>query len=862
MLVTPLWADKNKQALKALEKGDFEKAEEHLQKSLEKEQLNPGAKYIYSLIYIDNRFSRVNLDSAYYFILKARNDYQFADEKIIDDLIKNQIFENDLKAQQEKVESMAFERASARNTLQDFNYFIDHYSAASQLQKAIERRNELVYADVRKTRMWQAYKDFIENYPSAAQIPEAKKEYERLLYLDYTDDGKLHNLERFLRDHPNSPHRTETERKILEIRTAFNQPEEYLEFLTLYPKTQLIHEVMKRFFHLDKDFNNLSYFDKYAYNRHVKDSLQAAVSLNKYELIPFYERQKYGFMNEFGEVILQSNYDYIKEEYLCGNIKTDLLEVRENRELKLINYVGASVYSQGFDQTTDLGAGFVKLRKNGRFGVWHKGAGDILDAIYQDAELLGHNLIKAKLNGLWGVFSVWGQPLMAHEYDEISRINNFWIFEKDGLLAVTGLKTLKPLADGGKVDLNFKYDEVELVKNDHLLCFSGDSESLINSDLDIIINESDQTIIPMGEDWMVKRDSGYSYYREVNNAFLEESFRDIAFSRGWLGLKRDSTWTLLSEGFGFEPRFGLDTVRILNNYIVYFGKGDTTKLAFYPGTAIDLDSDDQVKLLGVQQQHDSSQYLSIKGKILNRIYSEKGELMFRTRYADVDYLTDNYFSYQDRRYKGILDNRGEIVVKAAYEGIGHVKDSLAAILSRGEFGAFDLGKQLLIKPKYKKRIEKYSSNYLLALGDEGYGFLNRHGEEVSDFIFTEVEYWTDEISLVKSGSRWALFNIGAEEELVSGIQSFEFIRDTEAERLAYFLTDDGFGVFSNTKGEILAPSFNDIINLGTPEKPLYFAEKHVPEADFYVVVYVNAKGETIRSEAFREEEYEMILCEN
>ena len=46
-------------------------------------------------------------------------------------------------------------------------------------------------------------------------------------------------------------------------------------------------------------------------------------------------------------------------------------------------------------------------------------------------------------------------------------------------------------------DTFYKYDEVELIRNSYLLCYSGDKESLINEDLDLVINESDQTIIPI-----------------------------------------------------------------------------------------------------------------------------------------------------------------------------------------------------------------------------------------------------------------------------------------------------------------------------------------------------------------------------
>ena len=136
------------------------------------------------------------------------------------------------------------------------------------------------------------------------------------------------------------------------------------------------------------------------------------------------------------------------------------------------------------------------------------------------------------------------------------------------------------------------------------------------------------------------------------------------------------------------------------------------------------------------------------------------------------------------------------------------------------------------------------------------------GQEISEFKFGQISYWNDSVALIKIDDDWSFYEIKDEEIVLEGIQRVDYIQDNEQEKIAYVMTNKGFGVFSNVRGEILSPSFNNIINLGTAEKPIYFAEKHVSEADFYVVVYANAQGETIRSQAFRADEYDKILCEN
>jgi len=855
-----VWADQNKLALKALEKGDFEEVEERLTKSLEKDVVNPGAKFIYSLLYVTDSFPRYNIDSAYYFVLKAITDFEFSDEKVLKELEKNEITQTDFESQKLKIEELAFQRAVEKNTILDYEYFIDHYTTASQVNQATSRRNQLAYDQIRAVNSWQAYASFIKDYPKAEQVPLAQREYERLLYQEHTDDGKLKSLENFLARYPDNEHRSKTEYKILKIKGGLNRPEDYLQFMESYPESKHNREVARRLFHIDRDFYDLKYFSDYAGTGSFRDSLQNVNDQKNSFLVPFYENSQYGFINSTGEIVLPPKYEYIKEDYLCGNILSDVLEVRENGKLQLVNHLGEPVYLGGFDVATDLGAGLVKLRKNGKYGIWHKAGIDILPATYDEIELLKHNLLKVRSGSLWGLFSVFGDELLAPQFDDVYLVDGYWVFEKDGLLAVVNLEYLEPLTDNESIILNFNYDEVELVKDKYLLCYSGDYESLINPDLDLIINSSDQTIIPMQDDWLVKRDSGYSYFYEENGSFLQDSFRDVSFSRGWFAFKRDSVWTLLSEGFGFEPQFQLDSARIWNDNIAYFQKEDAKHIAFFPQITITLDEEDDVRLLGTPQKQDSSQYLLVKNKNSHKVYSESGELKFTINYDDIDYLSQGYFSFEERRKKGILNEVGEVVLEPTFDAIGQVKDSLAPVLLKGEFGLYNLSSEFMIEPAYKKKLEKYGKRYLIGLGEDGYSFLDMAGEEMSEFSFTKIEYWNDEIALVRQDNVWSLFDIESDQTQLENIQSFEYMKNDE-EKIAYILTDRGFGVYSNQRGEILPSSFNDIMNLGTVNKPLYFAEKHVPEAGFYLVVYADANGETLKSQAFRENEYEKIVCE-
>ena len=73
--------------------------------------------------------------------------------------------------------------------------------------------------------------------------------------------------------------------------------------------------------------------------------------------------------------------------------------------------------------------------------------------------------------------------------------------------------------------------------------------------------------------------------------------------------------------------------------------------------------------------------------------------------------------------------------------------------------------------------------------------------------------------------------------------------------------DSKSGILSNKHGEVVGATFNDIVNIGSVENPVYFAEKYILEAEFYVVIYYDASGKILRKQIFTEaEEYDKIYC--
>jgi hypothetical protein len=114
--------------------------------------------------------------------------------------------------------------------------------------------------------------------------------------------------------------------------------------------------------------------------------------------------------------------------------------------------------------------------------------------------------------------------------------------------------------------------------------------------------------------------------------------------------------------------------------------------------------------------------------------------------------------------------------------------------------------------------------------------------------------------MVRIENEWILHDIGTETAIYEGMKTYEFLTDTPEEKRILVETESGKGIYSSTKGELLEPSFNEIIQLGTEEEPIYFAVKIVTEANIYVVIYYDGNGNKLFTQTYQQNEYSAITC--
>jgi hypothetical protein len=241
---------------------------------------------------------------------------------------------------------------------------------------------------------------------------------------------------------------------------------------------------------------------------------------------------------------------------------------------------------------------------------------------------------------------------------------------------------------------------------------------------------------------------------------------------------------------------------------------------------------------------------------------DNGDQVFSTEFDLVESLGRNYFIVSKGVKKGVLGRNGKPVVPVEMDAIILTdRDNLSLLMDK-KFGLYNLKSKKYFKPDYERNLTPLNKKNLIVYKDGFYGLMSMDGKAVTEFEFSEVQAWSDSVIWVKKDFQWKLLNYFTKEVKLDRVKDFTWITNTQMEKITKIHRENYYGIFSNRRGVVVPASFTEIINLGTIDHPFYFTEKQVEEAGIFVVVYFDQIGKLVRKQAYEEEEYERIYCED
>ena len=229
-----------------LEKDKFNKVEKKAGEALLKSPNDFTLNHIQALLYSSREFKKYNTNKAYDYIVVTQRIYaDIADQKTRDKLQKKDINYTSLDKDLQTICLMALSYATEKNTISDFQYYLDYYLKADHEKKQIakDNRNELAYSEAISINTIESFEYFIEKYPNAKERENAKSNRNELAFEIAQQINSIRSYQAFIDSYSDAAQIS----LAIELRdkVAFNLAERnntsdaYMSFMKQYPNSHL-----------------------------------------------------------------------------------------------------------------------------------------------------------------------------------------------------------------------------------------------------------------------------------------------------------------------------------------------------------------------------------------------------------------------------------------------------------------------------------------------------------------------------------------------------------------------------------------------------------------------------------------------
>ncbi len=832
-------------AMHILEKGKWQKTSRQLVKLMQKDSLHAGASYVQARYFFTSGNPDYHIDSAYAYIQQSMVHYGHTSGKLRQRLAKIPIDSAAIVYLRQRIDSAAFARTRQANTEAAYIDFIGRFSTAAQQAEAIVLRNAVAYTDAVQQNTYQAFLQYIEKYPRSEYAAEAKARYERLLFESKTADQKLATYEIFLKEYPQTPYRKEVEQQIFEKMTAGGDVLSFERFLKKYPASAKARQAKNILYYLLKEDARASL------TLVMSDSLRKVQALEKYYLTPFLKDDKFGFLNETGEEVIKPTFTTLPDEYLCGNLTDDVFMADNS----IVARNGSVLYKGKVDGFDMLGYGFVLVSNNDCVYVLHSSGFSVGFAeCAQDARLLAKNYVLIKKNNRWSVWSFAGRMLTGYDWDNIQLMGDVVAFQKAGTTRLARLNDLAKTADQQQLALSKPYDDVKLWAGNLVWVRSGNEQAVLTQALTEWIKPARHELTQTFFGAIAHSAVGYTVYDQTAGA--SPTFYKVKVQQPWVVVQHEGSWKVFDTKTKTSNAMLYDSVGFVGPFL-WGHRHDSVFVNVSPALQLSIPAQAKVQFLPGK---DSLFFLLVEEADKKTVYNAKAGKLFTLTADKIEYNNEGYFTITQKQKKGLLTASGKIMLASDFDAIGAVTAGLVATLKDKKFGLADLARKKIIKPEYDKNIVPYNKTLVVASKNNLFGLMGWDSKPVINFEFEEIQYWNDSTALVKKNFQWQLYNFIDQRVVIGGIKGFKWVENTPAEKIIIAQCENKYGVISSVRGMVVPATFSDVVNVGSPQVPLYFTEKHVEEASIFVVIYYDKNGAQLRKYVYEADDYEKIYC--
>ncbi|MEN0048650.1 MAG: WG repeat-containing protein [Bacteroidota bacterium] len=514
---------------------------------------------------------------------------------------------------------------------------------------------------------------------------------------------------------------------------------------------------------------------------------------------------KYGFINQYGKVIIEPEFDTIYRPKKAQKY----ISVKKSGKWGVIDSIGQLVCPIEYDFVESiLGGTYFSMRKGEKYGVIDSIGNTILPAEFDyRISMFSNNNFLVQKNKKYGLVSKNNDLLLPIEYDYINYQNNYNLAQiakdqKKGVVNKSGdiivpvkYTSIVFLIDHGliicsdSINSTLKYGLMDTsgkvvlpIKYDHLnLCSNQPTFTASLNEKGGIINKKGEVILPMEYDLsgkvslpffqlkstesyiIIKRDNKYGYVSRDGKQLIEPRFgKAEPFDQSDLavvGKKSSKGWR-----YGFINRKG-EVVGTMQYSDIPVGFKDQSLVPVkLRGKYGYLDKEGILRIrnhFAYAYPFRSTGYAKVQAIKAYAIIDQNGEYVVKPDYGDVKEFRNDKVTFYRKESRssvkswGVINNKGNMITPPIYSSLYYYNDANVIIYKNGGEGIMSIEGERITEPIYNN-IEYFSEGDCFIVGKGGkYGLIDRKGKQIVPFKFYHIfEYQpSPNLLMAKFGQR-------------------------------------------------------------------------------------------------------------
>mgnify|MGYP002585094095 FL=1 len=440
----------------------------------------------------------------------------------------------------------------------------------------------------------------------------------------------------------------------------------------------------------------------------IKNVLKEREEITKdYEYFALYSQNKWGIINQEGEVVIQPSYeemivipDKTKDVFICiynvneetGTYQTKAINSKDETILTGYEQIEAL---DNIDKNSNVWyeENVLRIKKNGKYGLIDLNGKELLPAEYDEITVLEgiENSLIIKKDGKVGLVNDTGSVIIDANYKGIKGLGDTY---KDGYITIDEQGRYGLISATKKQILENKYDEIlQVPLKEYYAIKENGKQKLINSNGEALIDSGFDEIKSTTTNGIIfVKDNLYGEMNTSGEVTIKADYQELKEVKEQIYIAKQNNKYGIIDGLGNGlTAFEYDGMTYNEKADLFFADDSEYKTSI-------IDNKYDVKTTGILSEvNTDEEYIRMRISDEYKYYNLKGEEI-----SNIQALKNNtiFLDKKDGKY-GYVDKKGNAITEYIYDDATEQnKYGFVAVKENGLWGALDKEGKEVIEPKY------------------------------------------------------------------------------------------------------------------------------------------------------------------